>query len=143
MERRFLLNVGILVLVAILIGEIVRFFELPSVRNVFAQATTISRESFTELYFDNFAELPKNANIGSQNLAFVIHNLENRDIVYTYDIYYEIFGKRFKVRQAEIKLANGEKKTINEKISPYSLSPLKVIVELDNKQDISFWIKEI
>ena len=127
----------------------------------------IGIEPLTELYFENHANLPKNIEVGKKySFVFTIHNLEYRDMNYTYNV--SAFDNEgnliFELDKGDIFLKNNESKTfykdfkfnkpfdrakINVKIVKNEMGePLfkkKLWWEDPNKIDeinIHFWVKE-
>lgn len=118
-------------------------------------AITQKQESFTELYFENHTELPvllaapnqyswyKNSSTYLYTFSFTIHNLENKDMLYRYEVY-SFENGRNTIDQGEVFIKNNESKTITENFTlPRDYTRTKVIVNLINKnQHLSFWMEE-
>lgn len=116
---------------------------------------TITRqpESFTELYFENHNDLPNklaspdqytwydNPNTNLYTFSFTIHNHENKDMKYTYEVY-TLEKTKSLIDTGEVFVGNNQSKTIKVNFSyPLFHERTKVIVSLlETKQDISFWI---
>lgn len=136
------------VIVALNIGS------MQEVKNTFAQATTVKPETFTELYFENHTKLPTQlANQDNKfwyyypttnlySFSFTIHNLENKDMVYPYEVY-SISNDTTLIDENEVSIKNNESKTITEQFSlPAKYSTTKILVNLPSKdQQISFWME--
>lgn len=125
----------------------------PQVKKTIALATTVKPETFTELYFEDHLHLPKELpqptslrKITFENrytFAFTIHNLEDKDMYYHYEVYIDSGKNKQIIEQKDIFVKNNESKTIDEIfIVPNKHSRTKVIVNLTNKnQIIAFWMK--
>ncbi|MBI5122785.1 hypothetical protein HZA75_02890 [Candidatus Roizmanbacteria bacterium] len=108
-------------------------------------------EKFTELYFEDNTHLPIKINKDLLNkpiadlysFRFTIHNLENKDMKYTYAVYL-LDPEKIIFDQGEINIKINESKTIDEKFYMPSIYPrTKVVVNLvDQNQLIFFWMKE-
>jgi len=116
-----------------------------SIKNAVALATTVKPEKFTELYFEDYSNLPKKIKLGEeQSFKFTIHNLENKDINYSYEVYIDVNGEKQIIGTNSIFIKNKEFKTI---VEDFTLTPptakVEVIVNLINKdQQIDFWMGE-
>lgn len=120
-------------------------FSLPIIKDNWALATTVKPESFTELYFDEYKKLPKTIKKGQNySFSYTIHNLENKDMQYPYEIKVEADGKTEVIEKKSVLIKNGEFKTFMESfIFNDSVKKVKVNVTLVNKnQSIAFWMKE-
>jgi len=108
-------------------------------------ATTKKPETFTELYFADHLNLPKDTTLDKENkFKFTLHNLESKEMTYPYEVYIDSNGEKQMVGQGSVNLKQDEYKTIEES---YTLTqPIKraqVIVNLiDKHQQIDFWIDE-
>ncbi|HSW96455.1 MAG TPA: hypothetical protein VLF89_01380 [Candidatus Saccharimonadales bacterium] len=102
-------------------------------------------ESFTELYFENHENLPFEI-LPQQNytFAFTIHNLEYKNMNYSYDVYLVTNNKKVSLQKGNISLHQNQKQTIPVQFSTASALPKsKIIVDLPRKnQAIDFWINE-
>ena len=68
---------------------------MPSVKEALILATTVKPETFTELYFENHLSLPKEVTLFKEyNFKFTIHNLENKDMEYPYEVYINVNGEK-------------------------------------------------
>lgn len=108
--------------------------------------TTKTTESFTELYFEEHQNLPSEYTLGEYEFAFTIHNLENQDMDYSYNVYIEYydndeFVKSETIEAKNVLIANNETKTLTEtfKISEEH-DYAKVAVET-NEEEIHFWLR--
>ena len=60
----------------------------PAVNEAIVKTTTIKPKTFTELYFENYKDLPKHTNPGEvQRFTFTIRNLENVNTSNPYSVY--------------------------------------------------------
>ena len=124
---------------------------VPSAKEALILATTVKPETFTELYFEDHLSLPnKVALFKENNFRFTIHNLENKDMEYPYEVYVDLNGEKLMIDENSVLLKNNEYKTITEdfKITIliaeiFQLQRVKVIVNLLSKnQQIHFWMGE-
>ena len=112
----------------------------------FVSFTTVAKPvAFTELYFVNHGGLPKNADVGeTRNFAFTVHNLENTNMDYSFEVYLLQNGQRRIIDEGVLNLKNNE---FGEKEVSFELTEnvrAEVVVELTNKQQsIHFWLAEI
>lgn len=116
-----------------------------SIKNAIALATTVKPETFTELYLDDHSNLPKKIKLGEeQSFKFTIHNLENKDINYPYEVYIDVNGEKQIIDKKSIFIKNNEFKTIAEDLTiTLPLARVEVIVNLINKdQQIDFWMEK-
>jgi len=114
-----------------------------SVKNAFFLAVNPKQETLTELYFENHSSLPDIFILSKEyNFKFTIHNLENKDMEYPYEVYIDIDGKKKEIEKSTVLIKNNEYKTI--KINYTITTPIqrfKVVVDLINKnQQIDFWM---
>ncbi len=122
-------------------------------RQTISLATSIKPENFTELYFEDNAHLPlkikqKNTNLfinpaDSYSFKFTIHNLENKEMKYHYEVYI-LDPNKVVFDQGEVNIQNNESKTIDETFYMPSIYPrTKFVVNLiDKNQQIAFWMRE-
>lgn len=100
-------------------------------------------ETFTELYFNNSANLPSTVKIGTPlKFSFVIHNEEYQTMNYPYQVYIASPSGEQLIDLRSITLNQNEYKTISEAFSiPTPMKRDEVIVKLTNlNQQIDFWI---
>lgn len=73
-------------------------------------------ERFTELYFNDHINLPKEISKGDEiSFSFVIHNLEGKSEEYIYQVYFKsLSGEIVEIEESQIMVGDGEYKTINE-----------------------------
>ena len=148
-----MLSYGFLALI-VLVGGLALYRTNPQVRNTIALATTVKPETFTELYFEDHTHLPLeikptytppiNFPLKGYVFAFTIHNLENKDMQYPYEVYIDLAGEKTLIEKKTVVVKNNESKTIKESFSALHNSPTrKIVVNLIEKnQQIDFWMKE-
>ncbi|HEX8965191.1 MAG TPA: hypothetical protein VF820_02025 [Patescibacteria group bacterium] len=123
-------------------------------RQVIIDSVNAKPETFTELYFENNENLPQkittdqNFNFKNPTLAlftfqFSVHNKENKDMTYLYEVFTIIDGKKTLINTGELFIKNNETQTTTEKFSAEKIFPkTEVVVNLINKnQEISFWME--
>ena len=118
---------------------------VPSVKEAFILATTKKPETFTELYFEDHLSLPKEITLFKENnFKFTIHNLENKDMEYPYEVYMDINGERQSIDKSSVLIKNNEYKTITQNfIITTPIQRAKIVVNLiDKNQPIHFWMGE-
>lgn len=121
-------------------------------KDTIVQAFQKKSENFTELYFENYTSLPTKLPAPTPiqhikqtaidySFAFTIHNLENKNMHYTYEVYKLAAGKTILDRQT-VEIKNGERKTVTETFSmPLIYPSTHVVVSLpDKNQHIAFWM---
>lgn len=137
--------VPLLVIAAIIIGFILLVNYVPSVKEAFILATTKIPETFTELYFEDHLTLPKEITLFKENnFKFTIHNLENKDMLYPYEVYIEVNGEKQSIDRSSVLIKNNEYKTIPQTfIITTPVQRAKIVVNLiDKNQEIHFWMGE-
>ena len=115
------------------------------VRKTVDLATTVKPETFSELYFENYLNLPKDTTLNTKRFFhFTVHNLEYKDMLYVYEVYLDKDGKKLLIQDGTIKLRQDEYKTTDVSYTLfYPIKRAKVVVNLRNKnQQIDFWIGE-
>lgn len=99
-------------------------------------------EHFTELYFENYKDLPKTVAVGQSIVfAFAVHNLEGERVEYPYEVYsLSGNGTRSSIKQDRIFIDNNGFKTVDiSYIFPESEKKETVFVVLTSmQQDIHF-----
>ncbi len=131
------------ILASFVIGIIILINYVPSVGEALILATTKKPETFTELYFENHLSLPKEITLFKEgNFKFTIHNLENKDMEYPYEVYIDLNDEKLLVDKNFVLIKNNEYKTITQTfviITP--IQRAKIVVNLiDKNQQIHFWI---
>lgn len=117
-----------------------------SIINQLSQANLLPKaETFTELYFENSTKLPTKIISGKQlDFIFTIHNLEGKDINYTYEIVVKDKDGEQPITKKTVLVEDAKKASIQEGIlldDPATRSA--VIVNLVNKkQHITFYVTE-
>jgi hypothetical protein len=137
--------IPILVVCIIAAGIFLLVIYVPSVKEALILATTVKPETFTELYFENHLSLPKEITLFEENnFKFTIHNLENKDMEYPYEVYIDVNGEKQSIDKSSVSIKNNEFKTITENFT--ITTPIKraeVVVNLTSKnQQIDFWMGE-
>ena len=146
MNDKLIMKIRLLVLVVwfIVIGFIVVEC-VPSVKESVVLATSVKPESFTELYFDDHLSLPNKITLFKENnFKFTIHNLENKDMEYPYEVYIDLNGEKLMIDKGSVLIKNNEYKTISEDFTiTVPMQRAKVVVNLISKnQQIHFWMGE-
>jgi hypothetical protein len=99
------------------------------------------KETFTELYFANHLNLPKQLIIGNNvTFSFVIHNLEGQDMAYPYNIYIKDELNTYPIEQSTVVVKKDEYRNVDISYSPtINLAKGMVVVELtDLHQELHF-----
>jgi tetratricopeptide (TPR) repeat protein len=140
-------RIGLLLLAVCFI--VVGFFQLvkyvPSVKEALILATTVKPETFTELYFEDHLSLPNKVTLFKENnFRFTIHNLENKDMVYIYEVYIDVNREKQMIDKNSVLIKNNEYKTITEDFTiTVPMQRVKAVINLIGKnQQIHFWMAE-
>ena len=118
---------------------------VPSVKEAVVLATTVKPETFTELYFEDHLSLPDEVTLFKENnFKFTIHNLENEDMEYPYEVYIDVNREKNMIDKSSVLIENNEYKTITEDFTiTVPMQRAKVVINLINKnQQIHFWMEE-
>ncbi len=118
---------------------------VPSVKEALIQATTKKLETFTELYFEDHLSLPREITLFKENsFKFTIHNIEDNNMEYPYEVYIEVNGESQTIDKGSILIKNNEYKTITQNfIIGTPIQRVKIVVNLtDKNQQIHFWMGE-
>jgi len=118
---------------------------VPSVKEAVVLATTVKPETFTELYFEDHLSLPDEVALFKENnFKFTIHNLENEDMEYPYEVYIDVNREKNMIDKSSVLIENNEYKTITEDFTiTVPMQRAKVVINLINKnQQIHFWMEE-
>ena len=95
------------------------------------------KPGFTELYF---SDIPKTIKINENaNFSFGIHNLENKKMDYSYEIY----ARTNKIDEGNVILNHDETKIITKsfRVNKAKESSIPISVKLlDKDQEIHFWV---
>lgn len=125
-------------------------------RQAILNITSPKSEPFTELYFQNITNLPVkniiqankflnlvNSPPISYSFQFTIHNLENKNMNYSYEVY-SIGNEKTSIDVRNVFIKSNDKKTISEIFSLSKIYPkTKIVINLINKnQQIAFWMEE-
>lgn len=140
MRIRLLLLVVWFIVVGFLLVDCV-----PLVKEAIILATTVKPETFTELYFEEHLSLPNKVFIFKENnFKFTIHNLENKDMIYIYEVYIDVNREKQMIDKNSVLIKNNEYKTITEDFAiTVPMQRVKVVVNLiDKNQRIHFWMGE-
>jgi hypothetical protein len=140
MKIRLLLLVVWFIVIGFLVVECV-----PSVKEALILATTVKPETFTELYFEDHLSLPNKVTLFKENnFKFTIHNLENKDMEYPYEVYIDVNREEQMINKSSVLIKNNEYKTITEAFTIIvPIQRAKVVVNLISKnQQIHFWMGE-
>ena len=140
MKIRLVLLVAWFIVVGFLVVECV-----PSVKEALILATTVKPETFTELYFEDHLSLPNKVTLFKENnFKFTIHNLENKDMEYPYEVYIDAKRGKQMIDKSSVLIKNNEYKTISEDFTiTIPTQRVKVVLNLINKnQQIHFWMGE-
>ena len=108
-NSKLLLRIGLtlLIIAALVAGIFLLVNYVPSVKEAFILATTKIPETFTELYFEDHLSLPKEITLFKENnFKFTIHNLENKDMLYPYEVYIEVNAERQSIAKSSILIKN-------------------------------------
>jgi tetratricopeptide (TPR) repeat protein len=139
------IRIGLLLLAVCFI--VVGFFQLmkyvPSVKEAFILATTVKPETFTELYFEDHLSLPNKVTLFKKNnFKFTIHNLENKDMVYIYEVYIDVNREKQMIDRNSVLIKKNEYKTITEDFTiTVPTQRVKAVINLIGKnQQIHFWM---
>jgi hypothetical protein len=119
---------------------------IPLTRTTLTEATTIKPEAYTELYFENHLNLPSVIKPNQPySFQFTIHNLENKEMTYPYEVYLQAGSLKMPINDTTITLKNNQYKTIQEGFSiDDPIFKSEIVVNLINKnQQIDFWIQSI
>jgi hypothetical protein len=137
--------IPILVVVIIAAGIFLLVKYVPSVKEALILATTKIPETFTELYFGDHLSLPKEITLFKENnFKFTIHNLENKDMEYPYEVYIDVNGEKQLIDKSSVSIKNNEYVTITENfIITTVMQRAKVVINLiDKDQQLHFWMGE-
>jgi len=140
MRIRLLLLVVWFIVVGFLVVECV-----PSAKEALILATTVKPETFTELYFEDHLSLPNKVTLFKENnFKFTIHNLENKDMVYIYEVYIDVNREKQMIDKNSVLIKNNEYKTITEDFTiTVPTQRVKAVINLVGKnQQIHFWMAE-
>jgi len=146
MNDKLIMKIRLLVLVIwfIVIGFIIVEY-VPSVKEALILATTVKPETFTELYLEDHLSLPDKVILFKENnFKFTIHNLENKDMEYPYEVYIDLNREKKMIDKSSVLIKSNEYKTISEDFTiTVPTQRVKVVINLISKsQQIHFWMGE-
>ena len=115
-DYKLIRRIGLLILAVCLVVGIIQFVNyVPGVKEAFVLATSLKPETFTELYFEDHLPLPsKVIYYQENNFKFTIHNLENQDMEYPYEVYIDINGNKQNIDGGTVFIENNGYQTISE-----------------------------
>ena len=134
-----------LLVVCFFVVGIFQLIEYDSVKKAIIFATTMKPQVFTELYFENHLSFPDKITLFKENnFEFTIHNLENEDMEYPYEVYIDTNGEKQIIDMDSVLIKDNEYKTIAVDFTiKVLIQRSKVVVNLINKnQQIYFWIEK-
>ena len=108
----------------------------------------IGKEPLSEVYFENHTQLPTIVFLNrTYNYTFSVHNLEYREMNYTYNITADYLGISSILDQGSFSLADNETRTISEYFNfggSFQRAKIIVYVTKDTGEviDIHFWVEE-
>jgi len=145
-NNKIMKKIGILLIVTVFLLVVTLILvKFTSVKEALILATSVRPETFTELYFENHLSLPNKVTLFKKNnFKFTIHNLENKDMKYPYEVYIDINGEKKIIYINSVFIKNNEYKTITaDFIITIPIQRAEIVVNLINKkQQINFWIEE-
>lgn len=117
-------------------------YDIPSIKQTIVYATTIQPERFTELYFENHRDLPKNPTpFVQQSFAFTIHNLEYHTMTYHYEVSIQSKNEKQMIETGQITLKQNDYKTIHESFElTEQMNDAQVVVALLNKNEKIYFL---
>ncbi|MBA7616010.1 hypothetical protein ES703_23300 [subsurface metagenome] len=145
--EKLIMNIRSLLFVVwvIVIGFFLIVEYVPSVKEALILATTVKLETFTELYFEDHLSLPNKVTLFKENnFKFTIHNLENKDMVYIYEVYIDVNREKQMIDKNSVLIKNNEYKTITKDFTiTVPTQRVKAVINLIGKnQQIHFWMAE-
>jgi hypothetical protein len=144
-NSKLIIRIGLLLAVVCFIVGTLLLAKYVSVKEALILATSVKPETFTELYFENHLSLPNKVALSEKNnFKFTIHNLENKDMEYPYEVYIDTGRGKKIIYINSVFIKNTEYKTITVDFTiTIPIQRAKVVVSLINKnQQIDFWIEE-
>jgi len=108
----------------------------PEPTQVVVQSVPTQPKKVTELYFNSSPPLPlRLASNQTINFAFTVHDLEKKDIAYSYEAYMEEDGKVIQINNGQFSLKQNEYKVITESYTPATpVGQARIFVKLTNKK---------
>ena len=110
-KRIIRIELLLLVVCFIVVGSFRLVRDVPSVKEALILATTVKPETFTELYFEDHLSLSNKVTLFKKNnFKFTIHNLENKDMEYPYEVYIDVNGEKQMIDKNSVLIKNNEYK---------------------------------
>ena len=137
---RVVLLITVVCLFAVGVFKLVKY---NSVKKAIILATTRELQTFTELYFENHLSLPGRITLFKENnFKFTIHNLENKDMEYPYEVYIDTNGEKQIISTDSVLIEDNGYKTISVVFTiTIQIPRSRVVVNLiDKNEQINFWI---
>lgn len=136
-----IINIVIILLIVVSIS-LLFIYRDPIAIKLFGAPVTPTSENLTELYFYNYQNLPKIERMNQYiNFSFLIHNLENRKMNYSYEVSLSDNTGRHVMDDKTISLENNQSRIISESFRSTTSSHAAVMVLIPKQnQSISFWI---
>lgn len=135
----------LIIMVCFFTAVIFQLVKYNSVKKAIILATTKEPSTFMELYFEDHLSLPNKIVLFKENsFEFTIHNLENKDMEYPYEVYIDIDGEKQIICTDSILIKDNEYETIAVDFTiTIPIKRSKVVVNLiDENEQIYFWIEE-
>ena len=142
-NHELIIKIELLILaVYFVIGVSLFIGSVPVIKEAVVFATTAKPETFTELYFEDHTNLPKTIKKDEKySFIFTIHNVEYKDIEYSYVVYLQTNDQKTILDQGKFNLKDNEFKSVKEDFTLLENLRSKIVVEIINKnQNISFWM---
>ena len=137
---RVVLLITVVCLFAVGVFQLVKY---NSVKKAIILATTREPQTFTELYFENHLSLPGKITLFKENnFKFTIHNLENKDMEYPYEVYIDTNGEKQIISTDSVLIEDNGYKTISVVFTiTIQIPRSRVVINLiDKNEQINFWI---
>ncbi len=118
----------------------------PTIMTALNLATTVKPEPFTELYFEDHAQLPSKVTSKKEYaFTFTIHNLEDQDVTYPYEVYLDLGDDKIFLDKNTALVKKDGRKTVTESFRVKdTIARTKIVVNLINKNEqIAFWIEGV
>ncbi|MDD5622437.1 MAG: hypothetical protein PHQ09_04655 [Actinomycetota bacterium] len=135
----------LVVVVCFIAAGIFQLIKYNSVKRAIILATTKKPSTFTELYFENHLSLPDKVTLFEENnFKFTIHNLENKDMEYPYEVYIDTNGEKQIICTDSVLIEDDEYETIAVDFTITIPIPRSMVIVnlIDKNEQISFWIEE-
>jgi hypothetical protein len=137
-------KIGLSILAVLVVVDLFLIVNIvPGVKEVLVLVVTGKPETFTELYFENHLPLPSKIDYHQENkFNFIIHNLENKDMEYLYEVYLDENGKKQEIDKNFVFIKKNEYKTISEYFTiTLPTTRARITVNLVNEnQQVYFWM---